>query len=113
MSAPASAADQSNAPAWVRQRALRQWVSEVARLSKPERIHWCDGSRAEYDRLCAEFERTGTLIRLNEKLRPNLYLARSHPSDVARMEDRTFICSQDKDAAGPSNNCFAIRELRR
>ena len=86
MKAPASAADQSNAPAWVRHRALRQWVSEVARLSKPERIHWCDGSPAEYDRLCAELEKAGTFIRLNEKLRPNSYLARSHPSDVARME---------------------------
>src|SRR5207244_7324998 len=77
MSAAAPAADQSNAPAWVRHRALRQWVSELARLSKPERIHWCDGSRAEYDRLCAELEKAGTFIRLNEKLRPNSYLARS------------------------------------
>src|SRR5437667_1189268 len=112
MSAPASAADQSNAPAWGRHRARRQWVSEVARLSKPERIHWCDGSRAEYDRCGAELERAGTFIRLNEKLRPNSYLARSHPSDVARMEDRTFICSQDKDDAGPTNNWIEPREVR-
>src|SRR5438128_6770231 len=113
MSAPASAADQSNAPAWVRHRALRQWVSEVARLSKPERIHWCDGSRAEYDRLCAELERAGTFIRLNEKLRPNSYLARSQPSDVARMGDRTFICSAKEEQAGPTNNWLDPVEMRK
>src|SRR5437667_10524058 len=66
MSAPASAADQSNAPAWVRHRALRQWVSELARLSKPERIHWCDGPRPEYERLCAGLGRAGPFLRLNE-----------------------------------------------
>src|SRR5436309_16142857 len=113
MSAPASAADQSNAPAWVRHRALRQWVSELARLSKLERIHWCDGSRAEYERLCAELERAGTFIRLSEKLRPNAYLARSHPSDVACMEDSTFICSQVKDDAGPAIDWIERREVRR
>jgi len=112
MSVPASAPDQSKAPAWVRHRALRQWVSELARLCKPERIHWCDGSQAEYDRLCAELQKAGTFVRLNDKLRPNSYLARSHPSDVARMEERTFICSQNKDDAGPTNHWIEPGEMR-
>ena len=112
MNAPISAADQSQAPAWVRHSGLRQWVSEVVRLAKPERVVWCDGSQAEYDRLCGELVAAGTFTRLNEKLRPNSYLARSHPSDVARMEERTFICSQKKEDAGPTNNWIDPREMR-
>ena len=113
MNAPASApADRSSAPGWVRHQGLRQWVSEVARLTKPERIVWCDGSPAEYERLCAELVAAGTFVRLSDRLRPKSYLARSHPSDVARMEDRTFICSRSRDDAGPTNNWIDPSEMR-
>ena len=105
-----ASADQ--APEWVRHRRLREWVAEMARLAKPERIVWCDGSDAEYDRLCGELVAGGTFIRLNEKLRPGSYLARSNPTDVARMEDRTFICSERREQAGPTNNWVEPAEMR-
>ena len=109
----ASKTPSSGTPAWVRHKKLLEWVNEVAKLTKPDRIVWCDGSDAEYDRLCEELVAGGTFIRLNQKLRPGSYLARSNPTDVARMEDRTFICSAKKEQAGPTNNWVDPAEMRR
>lgn len=83
---------------------LIRWVEKMAELCQPAKIHWVDGSEREYESLCAELVKAGTFVRLNQKLWPGCYYARSAPNDVARVEDRTFICSLSKDTAGPTNN---------
>ena len=92
---------------------LVRWVEKMVELCQPDSVHWVDGSRAEFDALCAQMVGAGTLIKLNEQLWPGCYYARSDASDVARVEERTFICSHSKDGAGPTNNWVNPYEMRR
>ena len=105
-------ASQSRLPLTKNEHLLR-WVEKMAELTRPAQIHWVDGSQEEYDQLCDEMVASGTFIRLNQKLWPGCFLARSDKSDVARVEDRTFICSLSKDSAGPTNNWEDPYEMRK
>ena len=107
-----SAAVPFTAPAYIKHQKLLDWVAHIAALTRPDHIHWCDGSQAEHEFLCQAMVHSGTMIKLNPARRPNSYLARSDPADVARVEERTFICSASIEQAGPTNHWVEPAAMR-
>lgn len=99
-------------PSYINNKHLRVWIDEMVAVCQPDHVHWCDGSQEEYDQLCEQMVETGTFLRLNPELRPGSFLARSDPDDVARVENRTFICSLSKTDAGPTNNWVHPKEMK-
>ncbi len=102
-----------NVPSYVKNQKLINWIKETSELCKPDKIYWCDGTQEEYDRLCEELVQAGTFKRLNPEKKPGCFLAFSDPSDVARVEEKTFINSRRKEDAGPTNNWIEPNEMKR